>query len=106
MLATAELTGWGSLAGPAVDLQLRALPPNAFGFHVLGTSRIDAPVFGGILVPWPTLLIPFTADPHGRAVLRLPVPPGIPPGATLYAQGWFLDGAVNLAATNALAVQR
>ena len=105
-LTTAELTGWGRLAGPAVDLQLRALPPDASGFHVLGTTRIDAPALGGILVPSPTVLLPFTGDAHGRAVLRLPVPAGLPPGATVYTQAWFIDQGATVAASNALQVQR
>lgn len=73
-------------------------------FHVIGSLRLDVPLLGGQLVPLPEFVIADTTDASGEASLGLTWPPGLPSGATFYAQTWVLDpaGPRGAAATNAL----
>lgn len=71
----------------------------------LGTSRIDAPLFGGTLVPTPTVVIgPFSLDANGGFEFGAPWPAGVPSGVGLWMQAWSVDagGPQGFAATNGL----
>jgi FG-GAP repeat len=78
--------------------------PSAPGFLVLGFSAINLPLLGGVLVPFPDVLLNLLTDPIGGAQTQVPVPPLLPPGINLFVQAWLLDaGAVSgWAATNAV----
>ena len=56
----------------------------------VGTSRIDAPLFGGVLVPSPDALVLLITDGVGTAEYSL-VWPGPLPGFQAWAQAWILD---------------
>ncbi len=87
------LTGAGGLgAGSRIGFRVRDAAPSGVGLHVIGARRIDVPLFAGVLVPAPDLLVPFLTDAFGAAALSLPVPAGgIPRGVPLYVQDWFFD---------------
>ena len=100
------LTGNGSLVGgETFDLSFTGMPPSQTLWLFVGISRIDFfPFFGGTLVPNPdfTFLLPTSLG-----ALFLPgqsLPPGIPPGFSIYLHGWMNDpgGPAGAAATNAL----
>jgi hypothetical protein len=78
--------------------------PGAAGFHVVGASAISAPLAGGVLVPVPSVLIPFTATPAGESAFTSAPLVGVPVGLELFIQSWFLDpaGPAGLAASNAV----
>jgi Tol biopolymer transport system component len=78
--------------------------PAAPGAWVFGLSAVDLPLFGGVLVPAPTALLPLVTGASGAAQLGVPWPPSLPPGLALFAQAWLLDagGPQGFAAANAL----
>ena len=91
--------------GETFDLSFTGMPPSQTLWLFVGISRIDFfPFFGGTLVPNPdfTFLLPTSLG-----ALFLPgqsLPPGIPPGFSIYLHGWMNDpgGPAGAAATNAL----
>ena len=74
------------------------------GFLVLGLSRLDLPLVGGTLVPFPSAVLSAPTDVFGASTTSFPWPPGTPPGTQVFAQHWLLDpaGPQGYAATNAL----
>lgn len=99
------LAGDGALVGGgALTFDLGGAAPLAPAFFVLGLSRIDLPLFGGVLVPAPDLALPTTTDSQGAAATVQTWPTGLPAGLTLWAQAWITDGAAvqGAAASNAL----
>jgi hypothetical protein len=100
-----SLTGSGTLqAGAAVTFALSGALENTPGFLGLGLSRIDLPLFGGILVPYPDLVVSTTTNGSGASAKTLNWPSGLPAGTQLYAQTWIVDpsGLLGFAASNAL----
>jgi Tol biopolymer transport system component len=78
--------------------------PNAAGYLIAGGSQISAPLFGGVFVPSPDVLIPITLDSQGRAYIVVPWSFTLPTGAAFWLQSWFTDsGAVQgMSASNAI----
>jgi len=108
-LAGARGTPWldldGALVpGGTVDLDVYGTLPFTTGFHVVGASELNLPLFGGTLVPMPDLMFRFGTDARGEESLTATVPPGIPSGFDIVLQSWILDPAApqGLAATNAV----
>jgi Tol biopolymer transport system component len=99
------LEAWGGLASSGSTLlRLRGLQPLAIGAHAIGVSRLDLPLFGGVLVPSLDVLLPFAADAAGERSDVLGWPTGLAAGLDVYVQSWALDGGApqGLAATRAL----
>ncbi len=102
------LSGLGPLvAGTEIELRLVDSLPGAKGMLVVGTSLLQAPFKGGVLVPQiapPSALLALTMPPTGQFDLKATWPPGIPPGTTLWFQVWLVDagGPVGIAASNGL----
>jgi hypothetical protein len=96
----------GELAcGSRVTLAIGNAPPFAPIVLVLGAARLDAPLFGGVLVPDPRIVEALgTTDAQGNGTLVLPVPIRFASGASLYAQVWLPDASAPflLAATDAV----
>jgi hypothetical protein len=71
-----------------------------------GFSRADAPLFGGLLVPFPDIMIfGIPVDPAGELSLQATLDAaGLPPGQDLYFQLWIGDPAASggYAASNGL----
>lgn len=102
-----ELRGAGAaLAGTSLDFQLSDAPGH-LALLMLGTARIDLPLLGGTLVPWPEQWPLLLGDAAGRSAFALAVPPLVPPGTTLFAQAWLLDpsGPQGWLASNTLQVE-
>lgn len=70
---------------------------------VLGLSPIDAPLFGGVLVPDATWVFWAQLDPAGRLLLQGTWPPGVELAPPLWLQAWIPDpaGPQGWSATNA-----
>lgn len=96
--ATGELA-----AGQPFQLTVSNGVPSGSATLVLGTSVLNAPVKGGIMVPSPLVLVPGLAlDPAGTLALPA-VWPGAPAGLDIVIQFWIADagGPKGFAATNA-----
>lgn len=99
------LTGSGELiAGNPVTIDLTQAIPRSPAFFVVGGSALNAPLWGGTLVPQPSALVPLSTDPAGSIHLLVLWPSGIPSGAAVLLQVWLLDpvGPVGFAASNAI----
>jgi hypothetical protein len=100
------LIGTGTLeAGLPMTLTLSNAAPFAPMSLIAGFSRIDAPFKGGVLVPFPNLILSgFLTNGAGAHVLPALWPSGLPSGASFYLQEWVVDvaGPVGLAASNGL----
>lgn len=60
-----------------------------------GLSAVGLPLFGGLLVPSPDLLLVGLTDAVGRSGFGLTIPTAVGPGLSLWFQSWCLDaGAV------------
>ncbi|HKB14684.1 MAG TPA: VCBS repeat-containing protein, partial [Planctomycetota bacterium] len=103
-----RLRGFGLLEpGGTVTLAWDQVVPAAPGVLVLGASAINLPVFGGILVPAPDVVLFASSGSGPAASMTFPVPSPPPPSAALvYAQSFFLDGGApqGVSASNALSV--
>ncbi len=100
------LRGAGALqAGASVTLALLDALPGGIAILVLGTTRLDLPLLGGVLVPYPDLLaVGIPVDGQGRTVQRFAWPGGLNSGFTLYNQFWIPDpgGPQGFAVSNGL----
>lgn len=100
-----RLTGSGTLAaGSSCSLALASARPSSPVTLVMGTSKLDAPLKGGVLVPAPLLLVTLASDATGKLGLPFTMPPGVPAGTELVLQAWVSDpaGPKGLAASNGL----
>ena len=104
---TPALSGQGPLLpGTTVTLQLTDALGSSAAVAVGGFSRADAPLFGGLLVPFPDIMIfGIPVDPAGELSLQATLDvAGLPPGQELYFQLWIGDPAASggYAASNGL----
>ncbi len=90
-----HLDASGSLtAGAVTQLDLSLAAPNAPCALVVGAQRIDAPLFGGVIVPSPDVLLqPLSTGPGGTWTFAGVWPAGIPAGTKLWFQAWIPDAA-------------
>jgi len=86
-----------------VSLSVSGALPSASGWHVVGLSRWDLPLVGGILIPAPNVVVPFAVDGAGESTWSTQLPPSIAAPLTLFVQSWTLDpgAAAGFAATDA-----
>jgi PKD repeat protein len=105
-LGNPVLTGGGELSeGSNVNLRLTNANQNAPAVLVIGFSRIDIPILGGTLVPFPNFKQKgLLTDANGEIAWDLIWPPGLSPNTTLYFQCWVSDasGPQGLTASNGL----
>ncbi len=98
----------GSLeTGGTIQLDITNLPADAPVLLVVGASAVWAPLAGGMLVPYPDLVLPaISAGPDGTLSLSATAPDNTPAGLTLYVQAWVLDAGApfGLSASNAVSV--
>ncbi|HEX6811283.1 MAG TPA: hypothetical protein VF384_06650 [Planctomycetota bacterium] len=88
---TPRLGGDGRLlAGSRTRWRLSSAAESSLAVLAMGTSRIDAPLFGGVLVPSPDALNLLITDGAGTAEFSLAWP-GPLPGFQAWAQAWVLD---------------
>lgn len=100
-----ELYGEGTMvAGSNVSLVLESALENSLATLVIGFSKIEVPLKGGILVPAPDIIINGLAtDATGELTLQA-VWPALPPGLDFYFQYWVNDavGPAGFAASHGL----
>ena len=102
---TPHLSGTGTLAaGSANQLDLGSAKPSTLCTLVLGSTQIEAPFKGGVLVPNLGSLITLASGPGGALSLPFTMPAGFPSGTTLFFQVWIPDAAATAgyAASNGL----
>lgn len=101
-----HLEGTGSPRSAApVAVHVGNAAPNAFAWLVVGLSRIDLPIFGGVLVPAPDVFLgAFVTDPAGSFSVPFSWPHGVPAGLELTFQAVVGDasGPFGFTASNAL----
>lgn len=97
--------GDGTLvANTPITLKLQNARPNAVSALVLGLSAVNAPFYGGVLVPTPQVVLAgLVTDGAGSWTLPGVWPAGVPTGFTVYFQVWIDDpaGPFGLAGSNA-----
>jgi hypothetical protein len=87
-----QLLPLGVATGGAVtSFNLSQAQSASFGAIVLGVSRIDLPLYGGVLVPNPDLLLTYVTGVSGQAAVSFPWPVSMPSGIPIYGQAWTLD---------------
>lgn len=99
------LEGSGDLQfGDPTSIRLSNALPNTQGMFFVGISRMDLPIFGGVLVPQILIDLPMGTDALGEFEMFLDWPVHNV-GMTVYLQAWLLDagGPQGLAASNAVA---
>lgn len=101
-----HLEGTGSPRGATgVAIELTHGAPGALAWFVVGLSRANQPIFGGVLVPAPDVVLgALVLSPSGGRTLPLTWPAGMPLGFELTFQAVILDPAAPawFAASNAL----
>jgi hypothetical protein len=90
-----KLSATGTLApNTAAALSLTKAASNAPTALVIGTSQLNAPFLGGVLVPSPNVVVTgLSTDALGSLSLVGTWPAGIPSGSEFYFQMWITDAA-------------
>jgi hypothetical protein len=102
------MAGTGTLlAGAPTTISLSNAKESTVAVWTFGSTRIDLPIFGGILVPnflTSGAFFALVTDATGNLSLTAPWPAGIPSGFTLYMQFWVVDpaGPLSFSASNAV----
>ncbi|MFG0316771.1 MAG: hypothetical protein ACF8XB_05820 [Planctomycetota bacterium JB042] len=80
--------------------------PGATAFLITGPTAVNAPFFGGTLVPFPQFILPTIVPNDGAILLTVTTPPAVPAGVPIHVQYWIQDPAApqGLAASNAVVV--
>jgi hypothetical protein len=106
LLATPILLAEGTMqAGTPVHLHvLRHGVESDHAWLVLGSSALNAPLFGGTLVPSPNMLVgPLVLpSPDSSIDISTTMPAGVPSGSQFWMQAWFVptNGFQDHAATS------
>lgn len=99
------LTGTGTLnPGDLTTFTMTGAVPGAAGTLFVGLSALNAPLYGGVFVPTPTIFLPFNADGNGMLNLAVPWPVGLPASFPMWFQVWCADPSATFgaAASNGL----
>jgi hypothetical protein len=99
------LTGSGTLnPGATTTIAMTGAVPGAAGTLFVGLFPLNAPLYGGVFVPSPQLMLPFNADGAGALNLIVPWPAGLPNSFPIWMQVWCADPAATFgaAASNGL----
>jgi len=100
-----QLRGSGDLVGgnPA-SITVTHGKPSSQIYMILSFNALQAPFEGGTLVPAPDIIRLFATNPSGVWTATIPWPLGLPPGTTIWYQGWQQDatGPVGWISTNGL----
>lgn len=90
--------------GAGFTVKLSTAAPASFGAIAVGASRLDLPLFGGLLVPALDLVHPYVTNAAGAMSKPYAWPVGLPAGTQFWLQAWTLDGgaAQSFSASNAL----
>jgi hypothetical protein len=105
VLGDPRFVATGGLVGnDVIQLTLSDSAPISLATLVLGLSLLEAPLKGGVLVPFPDFLLPFTTNTEGLVEFNDSWPQGIPAGLPFFMQWWIQDaaGPAGLSASNAV----
>jgi hypothetical protein len=100
-----QMSASGMLSpGEVVVFTVDNAAPNALATLVMGGSIINLPIFGGVLIPYPDILLTTTTDSNGHAQLAVTWTEGLM--TTSYWQWGAIDGVAieGVSLSNALAV--
>lgn len=100
-----SLVGSGPLtAGSLTTLGLTGGPANSAGILVFGSSSLNLPLLGGVLVPAPDILLGVVTDGSGQLLIGAAWPAAVPAGTKIWCQVWFpgTPGPGDEAASNGL----
>jgi len=81
------------LPGEPLELSLEGAREQAAAWLVVGLSALQAPFKGGLLVPYPDLLVALDSGPAGALELASTWPAGVPSGFAAWFQWWIQDPA-------------
>ncbi|QDU65828.1 PQQ-binding-like beta-propeller repeat protein [Engelhardtia mirabilis] len=102
------LTGCGLTAqNAALTLTLTGGRPASPALVVLGGSQVSLPFLGGVLVPFPDVVVTtLSTEVDGSLQVDLTIAPALPGGAQIFSQVWIPDALAPLgaAASNGLMV--
>jgi hypothetical protein len=99
------LNGWGSFGlGKQFSLSVSRARVSSAGAFAIGFSTANLPLFGGVLVPSPDVVLPFVTSAKGASKQQFVFASALPPGAQVHAQAAVLDATApqGVALTNAL----
>lgn len=105
---TPALAGSGTmLPGCPIDIELGNAAQSAPAFLIMGTSVLNAPFHGGVLVPSPSapgFIVSLQTGFDGNIAFTVFWPVGVPPGFDVVLQYWILDagGPDGFAASNGI----
>lgn len=102
-----QLTGEGTLLpGDPVTIQVKGAAELSPTFLILGYDDLRKPFHGGVLVPYPNIVVSLLTDLNGEIAVTRPFSDNVPSGIELFMQFWILDanGPQGFAATNAISV--
>lgn len=87
----------------AVQLPGSIVASNTTAFLVLGFAELQAPLYGGVLVPSPDVIVGFVVDTLSADGLNISLngtwPAGVPSGSEIFAQWWATVDGVFVDAT-------
>jgi len=84
----------GPLAGGSLGaLDVSNALPGTTAWFILGFSVLDAPFFGGTLVPDVDRILALPVSGSGQVSLQFTFPLGVPAATSLWIQAWFADDA-------------
>lgn len=102
---TPSFVGSGSLAGGSpLTLTLTNAAPLRTTLFVVGLSQLNAPFYGGVMVPSLDILLFLGTDATGGFAIPAVWPNGLPANTSIYMQCWVLNAGGNAVdgASNAL----
>lgn len=86
------LNAWGQTgAGQLMSAAVSGLAPGTPTGLVVGNSNLSLPLFGGVLVPSPDVILLGVADATGRAAWSANLPSALPTGVSLWLQAGAPD---------------
>lgn len=89
-----HLTGSGPMTAGSINTialaDACAMAPSVVG---IGLDAYNLPYLGGVLVPYPLLVLPLTTDVTGMSHWQLTLPGGLPAGIPVLFQYWIEDAA-------------
>lgn len=100
-----SLVGQGQLSsGSTASVYLGGTALDAAGALVVGPAATNLPLFGGVLIPSPDLVLPLVTSSLGDYSVQAIMTGAIQPGAQLFFQAWVIDevATMGVAASNGL----
>ena len=96
-----ELEASNPRFGHILNIRVRGAAPSRPVYVAAGFAPVNAPLLGGVLVPFPELVLELSSNASGEASLKVPIPHAwyeVP----VYLQALVLDPVTNFAFSNAI----